>query len=89
MRGRGFSVANLKNFRQFFLSSHVDAARKISHRRKLATQCVADFCWSHYRLLMRVEDPAAWGYYIGEAISQNWSVRALERQIVHFILNGS
>jgi predicted nuclease of restriction endonuclease-like (RecB) superfamily len=30
---------------------------------------------------MRVEDPAARGYYIGEAISQNWSVRALERQI--------
>jgi len=29
---------------------------------------------------MRVENPAAWGYYIGESISQNWSVRALERQ---------
>jgi len=30
---------------------------------------------------MRVENPAARGYYIGESISQNWSVRALERQI--------
>jgi predicted nuclease of restriction endonuclease-like (RecB) superfamily len=26
---------------------------------------------------MRVENPSARGYYIGESISQNWSVRAL------------
>lgn len=48
--------------------------------RKGYTVC-AELSWSHYRLLMRVENPAARGYYIGESISQNWSVRALERQI--------
>ena len=52
----------------------------IPEDEKSYTVC-SELSWSHYRLLMRVEDPAARGYYIGEAISQNWSVRALGRQI--------
>jgi predicted nuclease of restriction endonuclease-like (RecB) superfamily len=79
--GRGFSVANLKNFRQFYLvfpRGYRDG--KIPADEKGYTVC-SELSWSHYRLLMRVENPAARGYYIDEAISQNWSVRALERQI--------
>jgi predicted nuclease of restriction endonuclease-like (RecB) superfamily len=79
--GSGFSLANLKNFRQFFLvfprGLH---GGNIPPDEKGSTVC-SELSWSHYRLLMRVENPAARGYYIGEAISQNWSVRALERQI--------
>ena len=37
--------------------------------------------WSHYRLLMRVNTPAARTYYESEAIAGSWSVRQLERQI--------
>lgn len=37
--------------------------------------------WTHYRLLMRVEDEAARNYYMNEAAEQNWSTRVLERQI--------
>ena len=77
--GRGFSFANLKNFRQFFLvfsKGYHDGV--IPADEKSYTVC-SELSWSHYRLLMRVENPAARGYYIGEAISENWSVRALER----------
>ncbi|MFA5269270.1 MAG: PDDEXK nuclease domain-containing protein [Methanoregula sp.] len=79
--GRGFSSTNLKNFRKFFLA-FPDGCQDgdIPIARKGYTVC-AELSWSHYRLLMRVENPAARGYYIGESISQNWSVRALERQI--------
>lgn len=75
--GRGFSSTNLKNFRKFFLA-FPDGCHDgdIPVARKGYTVC-AELSWSHYRLLMRVEDPAAQGYYIGEAISQNWSVRAV------------
>ncbi len=79
--GRGFSYTNLKNFRKFFLEfpdGYQDGDIPVA--RKGYTVC-AKLSWSHYRLLMRVENPAARGYYIDEAISQNWSVRALERQI--------
>lgn len=37
--------------------------------------------WSHYRLLLKVETTAARAFYEIEAIQNNWSVRALERQI--------
>lgn len=40
-----------------------------------------ELTWTHYRLLMRVEKPAARAWYLTEAAEQNWSTRALERQI--------
>jgi predicted nuclease of restriction endonuclease-like (RecB) superfamily len=45
-------------------------------------QTVSDqLSWSHYSLLMRVENPKAREFYMKEAALQNWSVRALDRQI--------
>lgn len=67
--GRGFDASNLRNMRQFYQSFPIrDALRP-------------ELGWTHYRLLIRVENPAARDWYMREAISQNWSVRALERQI--------
>ena len=43
-----------------------------------------ELTWSHYKALMRVEKPEARMYYIRECVAQNWSVRALERQIGTF-----
>jgi hypothetical protein len=40
-----------------------------------------ELSWTHYRLLMRVEDETAREYYMNEAADQNWSTRTLERQI--------
>ncbi|MFO0794646.1 MAG: DUF1016 N-terminal domain-containing protein [Candidatus Brocadiaceae bacterium] len=70
--GKGFSEANIKNFRQFYLIFKGDKIRY--------TLC-SELSWSHYRLTMRVENPSAREYYMREAAEQNWSVRALERQI--------
>lgn len=70
--GRGFSVPNLRNFRQFYLTYTHDEIRY--------TPC-SELGWSHFRLLMRVPDPAARQWYAQEAVSQTWSVAALDRQI--------
>jgi len=40
-----------------------------------------ELSWTHYRLLMRVENEEARKYYMNEAAQQNWSTRTLERQI--------
>lgn len=40
-----------------------------------------ELSWSHYNVLSRIESPTAREWYQQEAVSQNWSVRALERQI--------
>lgn len=40
-----------------------------------------NLAWSHYRLLMRVEKPAAREFYEQECLEARWKVRELERQI--------
>ncbi|NGZ29331.1 MAG: DUF1016 domain-containing protein, partial [Magnetococcales bacterium] len=69
---KGFSVHNLRNFRQFYL---------IFSDGKICDTLCSELTWSHFRLLMRVERPEARHWYLQEAVSQGWSVRALERQI--------
>ena len=73
--GKGFAKTNLKYFRQFYLAFPAQAASGIGH-----TLC-DQLTWSHYRILMRVEKMDARTWYLKEAVAQNWSVRALERQI--------
>ncbi|NJD78343.1 MAG: DUF1016 domain-containing protein [Candidatus Methanoperedens sp.] len=70
--GKGFSEANIKNFRQFYLTFPIDEIRYTLR---------SELTWSHYRLIMRVEKPNAREYYINEAAEQNWSTRQLERNI--------
>jgi predicted nuclease of restriction endonuclease-like (RecB) superfamily len=59
---------------------------KILHS-KLQTLSVESFntlfslSWSHYRLLMRLDEPFQREFYESECIRGNWSVRQLDRQI--------
>lgn len=71
--GKGFSVANLKNIRQFY--------QVFPDVNELATQCVANLGWSQLRLIMRLDNEKERQYYLQEASSQNWSARLLERNI--------
>jgi len=70
--GKGFSEANLWNFRQFYLTWPNDEI--------LYTLC-RELSWSHIRLIMRVDTEKARKYYLNEARAQGWSVRVLERNI--------
>lgn len=70
--GKGMSVANLRNFRQFYLT-FPDAGKHYALRSKLS--------WTHWRLIMRVENQQARDYYIEETARQQWTSRVLERAI--------
>lgn len=70
--GKGFDASNLKNMRQFYLVFP-----------KCDTLC-SQLSWSHYRLIMRVQNPEAREFYISEAVKGQWSVRQLQRQINTF-----
>lgn len=37
--------------------------------------------WSHYRILIQVEDPVARDWYAAETAKQTWSVRTLQRNV--------
>ena len=70
--GKGFTETNLRYMRQFYL------AFPIHH-----TLC-DELSWSHYRLLMRIDDENRRAFYLKECANSNWSVRQLERQINSF-----
>ena len=70
--GRGFNESNLNRMRQFYMAFQKSA----SVRQELS--------WTHYRLLISLDDKNARDFYIKEAIDGNWSVRQLAREINTF-----
>ena len=67
--GKGFDASNLRYMRLFYQAFPIrDALRH-------------ELSWTHYRLLLRVDNPEARQWYMNEAAAQNWSSRALDRQI--------
>jgi predicted nuclease of restriction endonuclease-like (RecB) superfamily len=106
--GSGFSVPNLKSFRQFY-QTYPDRYASIGYpsgsqstnwdvlhpadmqltlyprahpsEDKLAQGFSSRLSWSHYRALMRVEDPVARLFYERETEECGWSKVQLERQI--------
>ncbi len=70
--GKGFDERNLRYMRLFYLFfPKWNAAR-------------SELSWTHYRHLLKVEDEQARQWYLDEAVKENWSTRALERQINSF-----
>ena len=66
--GAGVDASNLWNMRQFYQTFPIlDAVRR-------------ELSWTHYRILMRIDDPRARSFYEIECVKDNWSVRELERQ---------
>lgn len=70
--GAGFTRVNLFYMRRFYLAF-----------QKVHTLC-EQLSWSHYRLLISVENEEARAYYLEEARKSLWSVRELQRQINSF-----
>lgn len=67
--GKGFYERNLRRMRAFYLTFPI------------WTSVRSELSWTHYRILIQVENQSARDWYISESIEQNWSVKALERQI--------
>jgi predicted nuclease of restriction endonuclease-like (RecB) superfamily len=67
--GRGFDISNLRYMRLFYQAFPIrDALRH-------------ELSWTHYRLLLKLDSEPARQWYMTEAAAQNWSTRALDRQI--------
>lgn len=67
--GRGYDASNLRYMRQFYLAFPIcDALRH-------------ELSWTHYRILMRENDPIAREWYMNESVADGWSSRDLDRQV--------
>lgn len=93
--GDGWSYAQLKNIRQFYLLyeekanqclsfSDEESLKKANHRLAFSQRIsnkLFTLSWTHYLVLIRVKDAAARNFYEIECAEQNWSVRQLQRQV--------
>ena len=69
--GKGFSKTNLKQMKSFYIAYR--KGQTVSDQFKLS--------WSHYLILMRMENIEERNFYEIESIQNNWSLRELRRQI--------
>lgn len=77
--GKGFSVDNLQNMRNFYMCySKYETLSRISSEEHSTPQFTLS--WSHYLKLMRISDPDERSFYEIEATQNHWSLRELERQ---------
>lgn len=67
--GSGFDERNLRHMRAFY------------QRFPIWNALRTELSWTHYRLLLRVSDEQARHWYMDECATQNWTSRALDRQI--------
>ncbi len=83
--GKGFSVSNIKNFRQFYLifPQFLSIRQTLSGELEnmIQNKWIAKLNWSHIQLIMRITNVEARNYYIKETVENNWTVRTLDRNI--------
>ena len=87
---KGFSVSNLKNARQFYLTFKDRISQSMFDQfavqksqtvfGELEKNPPFTLPWSHYLQLMRIENEEERAFYEIEAATGNWSIRTLQRQ---------
>jgi predicted nuclease of restriction endonuclease-like (RecB) superfamily len=91
--GKGFTSSNIRYMRLFYLSFPIhhavrDKLKKTTIIKKenliKASNLRTELSWTHFRLLLAVENSDARNYYMNEAADNGWSTRVLERQINSF-----
>lgn len=83
--GKGFSVGNLKNIRQFYKVFSTDQIGEtvFSQFENLPTVSTGRkffLSWSHYLKLMRIDNVDERHFYEIESVKNNWSLSELKRQ---------
>ncbi|MBP9151148.1 MAG: DUF1016 family protein [Flavobacteriales bacterium] len=92
--GSGFSLRNVQNMKQFYLvyskvqtvsalfdMGKTQTASALSEKGIMQTLSAQfNLSWSHYLLLIRIDDENERKFYEIEAAKNNWSVRELQRQ---------
>ncbi len=83
--GRGFSVTNLKQMRQFYLIYANDQigqtlSDQFENLPTVSTGRTFYLSWSHYLKLMRIDNIEVRHFYEIESVKNDWSLSELKRQ---------
>ena len=78
--GKGFSITNLQQMRQFYTVYSKQQTLSVNSEKDLIQPLDFKISWSHYLKLMRIEDELERKFYEIETYKNNWSLRELNRQ---------
>ena len=83
--GKGFSVTNLKQMRQFYLTYANDTISQtvsdpFEHLPTVSTGRKFFLSWPHYLKLMRIDNVDERHFYEIESVKNDWSLSELKRQ---------
>ncbi len=81
--GKGFSVTNLQQMKIFYKvyeKQQTLSVKSTDNNNSLIENSNFQLSWSHYLLLMRIDNPNERKFYEIEAIENNWSLREMQRQ---------
>lgn len=70
--GNSYSSRNLHYYVKFYM---------YFSNYEIVNACVHNLKWTHFRCLLRVDDPEARIWYMNEAAKQGWNYRTLDRNI--------
>lgn len=70
--GKGYNERNLQRMRKFYIMF------------QKPTTLRSELSWSHYRLIISLDDEARRNFYVKEATEEGWSTRQLDRAIRTF-----
>jgi predicted nuclease of restriction endonuclease-like (RecB) superfamily len=86
LHGKGFSLSNVKRFRQFYLTYPISAEAphlfQDTKNKKLTIGAEAphQLTWTHYVELIKINDPLERNFYEQQTKLENWSTTELIRQ---------
>jgi len=73
--GKGYSHRNLDYFKRFYLLYQEQIPQSL-----IAFSGLFKLSWTHYIQLMKIADPGEREFYEQQSVTNNWSVRELQRQ---------
>ncbi len=76
--GKGYKTSNLWWFRQFYLEFPIFHALR-GELETLRQHLRTELAWTHYRLLLTIDDKQERHFYLHNAADEGWSYRTLNR----------
>ena len=67
--GNGYSIYNLRKMRRFY------------YLFPIRSTVLRELSWSHYLILIKINETNKRNFYMHEAVNSGWSVRELQRQV--------
>jgi predicted nuclease of restriction endonuclease-like (RecB) superfamily len=89
--GKGFSVRNLRLFRQFYQTFPIwqsliaetseSIQQSVNAKTSIVYEAFKQIAWTHLVRLLSIKNENERNFYIIETVNNNWTVRELNRQI--------